>query len=501
MRINTDSMIKALGLTLVATALAACGPESGEPVDNATARDAITANTELISSRMLTSYLFLAESEMFSEVVDGATAGESECWGSTDTNGEFIEECSEPEPVDIDAELEAGTDALQAALEGYVFTESNVETSSGDELVYLLRGSTLCADLQESDAAEYSDCVSSVDDLQIRLAVTSPAAGDVSIDLLVGPDRHNPVSFDVWQDRLALEADLGGIKSTAIYAAGVMGEELPDIPETFEGRGRLELRSASADTFTVEASVLGAIAIANATEGYDVRVAKASPAATFTADAAAKTLTADIQWGAIDALFPAENSPSESEPGGPDIELEEEEATSHVYDLHLGGVTGKALFSVGQELLELEGVGLGADTTTLDVDGERVFGLDLNPADGRALDLTISERDDVVTLTVSPKLDLSLMFALGKARAAFSDLDDSQDWMLDDTIAILLSGATPALELSESGVKVVSGDLQISSTAASITHDASADQCLIEAESDVSTSCEPAPGEDGCVEP
>jgi hypothetical protein len=499
---TTDSMINALGLTLVAATLAACGPEAGEPVDEATTRDAITANTELISTRMITSYRFLAESEVFSRAVDGALVGESECWGGVDESGQPFEECAEPEPVDVDAELDAGTDALQALLTEVVFTDANVESSSGTELVYLMRGANVCADLEIEEADAYAECVTNVDTLEVRLAVTSPAAGDVSIDVLVGPDRHNPFTFDVWQDRIAAEVDLGGIRDTVVFGAEAMGEEAPDLPESFDGRARLELRSPSADVLTVEASVLRAIAIADAAEGWDVRVAQAQPAATLTADAAAQTLTADVAWGAIDAVFPAEFGPSEEHSSG--VEVEEEEPTRHVFDLHVGGATGQAVFTVGQEVLALTGLGLGADTTTLDVDGARVFALDINPDDGRAFDVTLSEVGEALRLAFAPKLDLRATFALGLAPTAFADVDP-ESWMIEDTLSVLLGGADPTIELGEQGVRVVSGELTLASTSAGVSHTAAAGQCMIGEDVEASASCAPAepgaPDQPACEEP
>lgn len=506
MREHTSRIIKALGFTVVASSLVACG---GEPVDNEATQEALTTNTQALSQRVVDSYAFLDESEMFSSAADGVFGqGDVACSGTSGPDGEWIETCEEPAPVELDAEIEQGTEEMLRYLNEYVFVEGNIEQSKRKEVTYLLRGENVCKDLQ-GEAEGYSECVSTVDDLELRLVVTSPQEGDVSIDVLVGPDRFNPVSFDVWQDRLAVEAGLGDIKNAAKFVAKKIGgedvsEELPDV---IKGRVRFELRAEGPKQLAVEASVLQAVEISDVAEGYDIRLAEASPAVSVLADAATEELTYTVNWGAIDAKFPMvqdvyDDAPEpifdggEGDFGGEGFGEPSEER--HVVDLHLAGATGQVLFKASQEVLELRGVGFGAGESTLDLDGERVFAMELNPEDGHTFDMTLREQGEGVEVAFAPGLDLSMLFKFGRVADQFSDLD-VEDWMLDEELSVLFTGDAPALLLGEDQVEVTGGTLTLSSTSRAITHTASANQCLLDAGHGDVALC--APAEPGQPEP
>ena len=485
---------RTLALTLIAGALTACG--DGEPVDNETARQAVSANTDAIAGRVADSYAFLSGSELFGDAAAGLLPGESECSGSIGPDGEFVEECVEPEPVDVSAEIQEGVDELQAALDRYVFVDGNIESNSGREIVYLLRGQNVCADLLAEDPTGYSECVSSVDAAEVRLSVTSPAAGDVSIDVLVGPGRVNPVSLDVWGDRVALEADLGGIKGAIEHVGSALGEPVEGLPETMSGRARAELRASGAKALTFDLSVLQALRVADSAEGFDISVAPASPALSMTADPDADTLSVDVDWGAIDLAFPLDYETYDEQTGEPSGSV------SHAYDLHLGGASASALLTVGQDLLAIQNIGLGADTTTLDIDGKRVVALDLNPDSGRAFDVSFAPNGDAMDVSVSPEFDLSLVLAFHQIASSFPELELGE-WALDDTLSVSLTGTDPKLTVGESGLEVVQGTLTISSLAEGITHSAQANQCVVEADvsEPVCAPVEPGDEDVACDEP
>ncbi|QDG54145.1 hypothetical protein FIV42_26405 [Persicimonas caeni] len=474
--------------TLVTTSLVGCGDDAGggpepQPVDHQTTRRAVENNTTSASLDLRASLGFMRQTSFLGDMVgelDGAgidcgDGGIAEDGTASEPIDEY--ECEAPEP--IEDELERGTAEVIDFLNTRVFVEANIEQQSDLEVTYLLDGQTMCQAEDFGEPAEHQDCIQEVDTLELRLVVTSFGPGDVDIEMLVGPDRHNPLDLEFHEDALAATTDLAELRRAMVFAASALGEELPELPTTMEGRIRAEFAHDGQAIATI--SVLQNVVISG--PDYDIRVSKAQPATRLAVDTAAQTIHGSIDLNAIDVRAPVtETETTWDTTTGAETTTQ----TSYEVDVHLAGASLAATYAVGQERIDVQNAGLGDTTSTLDIDGKRVTTLDLNRDHGRHFDFSIVAGQNGTEFSVSPAFDLELMLKFAQVQDKLDGLDD---WMLDELLRVTLDGAAaPAVRIGDSGVEVLDGYLTISSAAANLTHAVSAGQCLLPPQDD-----EPAP--------
>ena len=478
MTMHRAQILKALGLTFATTALFACG-EEGEPVDTVTTQQALSSNMANFKASGSGVLGFMAESEIAADMFGSGDSFDG-CTLSIDpATGEDIETCNfieEESSFDARPDFERGVDEMVSFLNTKVFVDANLESSTSTSATYLIGPDTVCGDVNPD-----AECVSGIRDLELRVVVTSPNQGDVSFDILLGSARHNPISIDVWQDTLAVQADLGAARSSMQHVATIAGEPeiMEGLPDTMSGRMRMALQRPDANTLTAGFSVLQAIQIADAKEGYSAQIDATQDAATMRADIAAKTIELGVNWGAIDLAGPIKNYEySYDEQTGQEIES----STTFDMAMHLGGLTGSTVFQAAQDSLELTGIGLGQTTSTLDIDGKRVVSVDLNAQDGRAVDLKVSRTLEGNARVEVSKVDLVTALKFGQLAHAVDDLD-VPEWALDETLKVLVDGATPnVIEITDDLIRAVSGKITISSTHLGQTIEVSGDQCLVPVE-------------------
>ena len=471
---------------LVSTSLTACGPDakvetSTANVSHETARQAIDQNTASAGEQISTSLAFLEDSDLFNQGFDfaaSASGSDTVCTPQpVDSNGDPLpggSDCTTTDTsVEFDSDVTGLSDEAVDFFDNAIFVDANVESDSDKSVTYLLHGDVVCS--YQVDGAPDPDCVQQVDDAEIRLYVTSPREGDIDVAVQVGPQKYNPLYFEFYANQLAVEVDLGGVKGAVEHLASVTGGDMPELPATMAGRVRAELRHNADDTMTGALSVLQAINVADG--DYALSVAKKDPFWEITADPANKKLSASLDLGTVDALFPITSTTVDSNGN--------ETSSSVDYDFHLGGASASTVLEAGADLLNITNVGLGDSTSTLDVDGEQVLAVDLNANDGRRYDATIEQTADGVRATVSPKLDLQVAMQFVNAADALGDV---ADWMMDDVLHVTLDGAAkPAVLFRDDGLEVVDGKLTVSLDKAGISREADAGMCVM-GSSDVAAS-------------
>ncbi len=475
-----------MGLAITASA-AACGGDDkgdGESINAVSARQALTGNAEGVASKVSKAIIFLESSDLANRgfqlglgSVETCVSGPSQDGSGADfDSGSCTAEPSEP--VDLQVDLSEPTAELTQYLEEKIFADANIETSSDTQVTFLLKGSVVCD--PDFDGAPNQGCIDQVDNAQVRLKVTSPATGDVDVAVLIGAQKHNPLSIEVHQSLIAAEIDLAGIKGAIAQLSG--GEVDPSLPTTMKGRIRGEIEALGADKARAAISVVTAIDVAGG--DYAVTLAASSPAFEVTADGTAKTITALTNLGALRATGPM-TSESYDDATGDYSEI------SQVLDIAIAGLTAQFDFTAASDSLNLSGLGLGDSTSTVNLDGAQILGIDLNADAGRKFSATIAADGDSTTVIVDPKFDLSVAMD-------FSSLADNQDmpaWTMGDVLKVVLNGTTPTLKFTgdNSVFEVVSGNLVMSLKNAGDSITATAGQC-ISIESDepvVDSSLEP----------
>jgi hypothetical protein len=489
-------MILALGFTV--SMAAACG-EDAEPVDAQTTRQAITQNVDNIAGTLRDSAQFLEQSDLFGQGYGRvAVSGASEDCVST-PDGEFDCTSSEEpaEPFDS-AMVDAPAAELVEFLTTRVFIDANVENATETEVTFLLRGQNVCAGLAAEDFAQ---CKTTLDNAQLRVKVSAPAAGDLDMALLVGESRAKPVVFNLWKKKLAAEVDLAATRAALVSLAGAAGEPAPELPATMSGKFKGSLEALGAKKLRASFAVSQAIQVSDGAD-TDIQIAVASPAMQAVVDGDSKTLTVAVDWKSIQIKAPMTTQVWDDEvpvdPNDPNAGFQPSEPrdVSHLLEVALGGISGTSVLDGAADSFSFQNLGLGDATTTVKVDGVSVFALDLNKDAGRRLSALLSEAGGDTKLELDPKLDLEMTFSF--AQLADKEGIDYEPWMDNDTLSIIADGAAKPTLLLGDKLKVLAGKLTLKSSARAQVLEVNANQCLIDA-GDEPTLC--ADGAEFCADP
>ncbi len=409
---------------------------------------------------------------------------------------------------DLDVDMDQMAEDIVAKLNQYVFVASQIEEEAGTQVVYLLNPEIFCNLVSESDSpqagiptqgdseypmeeidgegSDFADCQELLQKVPVRLSFTSQAEGDIEVDVMLGEERAVALHLEFQTEVLALELDLGTLKQAVDVVNAAMGEE-GDVPVqmlAYQGVVRAELRRLSADQFRMTFQIMEPIHEEVVLDGETFSLQLGSGTVTALADRAAKTVTLTSNLGAITAVFPyqmfidawygaGESQTPERTPDpirADDISDESEvPQVSGSMTLLLAGLSFQGTLAESNDTFSLSNIGFGAGTSSLTKDGETIVAVDLNADAGRAFDLVVAATEqDTVRVSVAPKFDLALAWALGKISA---DLDSTPEGMASETWRITLDGAVkPEIEIlngdNNDWIKVLAGQLTLSSTAA-----------------------------------
>ncbi len=524
-----------------------CAADEGEetktlPLTHEEAAEDASKNTEQVLGGVGDATSFLTESSSISEVLSLFASAESDSAcpvaaeidpetgepvaGAPEPSCEVSDAADEVDLSEFQEELDTAVDELITTLQEEIFIASNIEEEDQDSVTYLLGPELLCG-VSEGDSsgpvddgssaepmsagAPNSDgidpeCAAEVEDAEIRLRVTSPADGDLNVQLLLTDERINPISFELHQDRVGVSADLAQLQK----ALERMGEDLDGL-RSMSGVLEGELIKNGERDVTLRLNVNQALKLEFETEDGEpmsVSLEKSAPTMELRINGADEELSATYDYGAFTlagplSLFadmfeddepvavapvdPLTGEPVAAEP----VEPEPDPVYTGEVELFIGGYEASMTLDGSTDELRLTGLGLGDATSTLKHDGKRVLAIDLNPDDGRHFDMSMRPDDDgTTTMTFEPSLDLSLMFAFKH----LADQLEVPEYLMDDTLRLWFDGDSPKIASGESGVQVLSGAMHLSSSAVPEADiDVDAGQCLLEAEA--SADEEPLPHE------
>jgi hypothetical protein len=152
----------------------------------------------------------------------------------------------------------------------------------------------------------------------------------------------------------------------------------------------------------------------------------------------------------------------------------------------VAGLHGLGKVDLDRQEITFQSVSLGPGPSHAEVRGQRIFQLDLNGDHGRALDLEIAAAGGRPRLSISPRLDLMVMWKLVLIESDLSE--PAPDHLRDETYRLLVDappGEKPTLTQvtatdgrDAEDTKVVSGRLQLSSSKVPRPVTAEAGTCL-----------------------
>jgi hypothetical protein len=307
--------------------------------------------------------------------------------------------------------------------------------------------------------------------------LTSPREGDIDMTLLLGADRHAPLSVSLYRQSLGLRVDLG----EGLAIARDLGEDLEGLREL---AGVLELRLVenAARDYSLELNVLQALSAVVDSDGdtLSTSLGASSPAWNVRLDGNTNTLSAGIDLAAFRLAGPlsafadmlaAEDdggaAPSGTlgsfELGAPIPDPAEEPHYTGALDLFLAGLSGTLRYTADSDVLRFEDLGFGDATTTLKHDGNTLFGLDLNAAQGRRVNLEIIPGDGGgAQINITPSFDLRVALAFEHIADQVEGIADS---LLNDTLRVWFDGPSPTLVVADDQIRLASGTLHLESEA------------------------------------
>ncbi len=525
-------------MALVALGTTACGGDSGggNSVIAIEASQAALTTTENIKNNiegLSEAMKFLEEFGLFQKSYQ-VSSGAMVCYTEMELDPESGEPVESPDgeicewevsEEELEVGMEDAADEMVADLNAYVFVDAQIEEETGSYVTYLLNPEIFCKmyassgqpgelvegdwdggdEYYEEEGDDQADCEELLGQVPVRLKFYSMSVGNVELDVLVGEEKVRAVRFQFHQNQLALELDFAAMKDALdVIEAAMASQEGYDADEAvfsgFQGVVRLELSLVGENQAVVKAEVKSELKGTVATDGQQFSVRLGAGTAEMTVDKSAKTVSIETDLGAfvaefpyqafVDAWYQEEEEPwiDEGEMEGAADSIEEGGGAPQVQGtmkFSLAGLSLQAIIDANKETMELTSLGLGGATSFLELNGQRLIEVDLNPDAGRSFGTAISmAASGNMLLTFLPKIDLSIRWALD---AIAGDIEELPPATADETWRLLFDGTRPTLELlagqqseaTEQWVKVVSGTLTVSSTGApSETFVAQADQCL-----------------------
>jgi hypothetical protein len=388
-----------------------------------------------------------------------------------------------PSMQTTEEQFDSTADDLKTWLRERVLANTNLESKTDDEAIYLLNPDPTCRALPVDGDPPGTlpplnqHCADQLTKLAVRVSMRADGDG-VRLTVMVGPARLQASAFIIHSDLIAVETDLPQAYAASQYADMVLGTDSPTSSthfETLAGKWRISLHKDGDKKVTGAFSVLSDIHVATTDStgapGPDIQLGASDPTLAVTGDGNAESLTVKVAMGALDEK-------GNWDPKGTGVPNR---------DLHVavGGLTGQATFTEASAAIDITGLGVG--DTAIDVRDMRIFDLTLNPADMHRFDLHLT--DDQTTqealAQLTPRFDLSLGFQLGLIASDYTTPPAS--YLTDENYGIKLdnggapAGITgaPASGTFPGGLKVTAGTLSISSNKVTDPVVVPAGKCLI----------------------
>ncbi|CAN5760611.1 hypothetical protein BH11MYX3_BH11MYX3_48340 [soil metagenome] len=343
-------------------------------------------------------------------------------------------------------------DAIIEQLNTTIFTDQN-EVEAG---IYAVPADLVCTESTwDSNGVETTvvdpECAANWNKLALRIRVEENGS-TLTFAVQLGAGHDEPLEISLTHTSLAVSVDLDEAEDAAAAIASALGEEAPNANLAGKINGKLTLLGTAHAQVSLD--IDRAVAVAVAENGADLAGADAFRLTSAAAhvfevdlDGSAGIGAFALGLGATTAHIPGEDS----------------------FDLDLPGASADVTLTANQPL-HINHIGLGDRTTTLSRNGAIGLAIDLNPANGRAFDATITfdQTAGTETISVSPKLDANIMtnhIVLGEDASRY------------DVTRVLLDGSLRGTDGSDQ-VEVLTGSFSISTNPAQYGFSATAGQCV-----------------------
>lgn len=288
-------------------------------------------------------------------------------------------------------------DRLVKFLTERVFTDENLESRSGGSATFRLQGDDLCSDGTYQPPV---GCRPLVDALEVRVVAASQPDDGLDLTLLIGPQRFDPFLVQLRKKSLAVRTKLDQVRASLAFAQTI--QNLPArLPAVLEGTVEVRLDQLAPRDFRLALSVVKDVVVEweGPRGAHSLRLgASAHPLWMVRANAAAGRLELAMDAGPSSYRLPYADVNPKTKAG---MWLE----------LDLSGLSFLALAEQGRDELALTSVGLGDGVSTVKLDGQTLFSVQLNETSGHRANLFVRpDLDGQPLVEVTPELDLALGF-------------------------------------------------------------------------------------------
>jgi hypothetical protein len=374
-------------------------------------------------------------------------------------------------PVPDEASYDWTTDETLAEevnqfLAQQVFVKENVQDTSPDSVTFLLTGEMVCPESYavtcavpgggeetcETSSSQSEECIDAVNRVQLKVVARLIGSDGLDLELRVGS------SPAVWtlhlrSDRVAIDFSLDAAAQAVERIVEVMGEQIT-LPDTLSGAVSATLIFGTPGELTLQGAVTRAIDVdwLQGGDRYRAQIAASDPVSQLTLRTNPPAIDYAIDWGAIEVLLPA---------------AEVWDGASGPLELVLSGLSA-SLTADGDDALEVRGLSVGQGTSHLSLDGKPLVKVDLNPDDGRELDLDLIPQQDGSVFRASPLLDLRVDLDLAQVQPYL--YEQLEPWLLHESYRLRLAGSgsaevsvVPETTTTSGMLEVLLGELRLES--------------------------------------
>jgi len=471
LRSGLAGVVGAAGLFVLGCNSDSGGTPSQRPIDSTEATTAVNQHIDELIAGLAKSSAQMDTTDSTTVATDGANSifSGSSCGGSSGSTS-AIGDIPKSTTKALDEFLrKAATEAKE-----HVFREQLVESKDGNQVIYKVNPADACG--------ANSTCVEKLTQNPVRFAVTANTDDSLNVSLLVGEARHTPATALLGSKEVSARVNLAEVIDTIRLFTDVEGQK--NFPERLSGVLEVALEKRGENDFAISGSVI---------EKFDLLVgqAKGKPVAVtvqpsdptweLTLNSATNTLGYSLNMGAIDGSV-AGAAVCNDQCG-----TKEKTGT---FSGHFGGYSLKTSVSKAATELNISNVGFGNDTSYVALDNDRLGSLDLNANNGRKYSMNFKKTAEGTLVTFEPALDIKLALMLNKLSDSMRV--DMPSWLNDEIFEVMLGGATKPSVLvpapicdssgnatSKSQLKVVTGELTLSSKSLPGKVDVTAGMCLL----------------------
>lgn len=362
----------------------------------------------------------------------------------------------EGEEVDFGAQIEA--------LAELIFTEENHE---GDG-IYRIRGASFC----EIDGEVDAECAAEIDELELRIRATEAGDG-IDLGFRIGPDQDEPFVLELRSDRLSVVIDLADVKDVVTFLSD--GEADAELPKVMEGVVAFSLLVLAEDEVEIQASVRERIRVETDSSG-------SGPALKLETEARDPMLS--VHMGRESLVMAVDVG--RTRVTGPWAEIQGDGLDLGELDVDWQGMSYEIDLQANSDVLAVRNIGLGDGTSTIKLDSETLLSVDLNKDSGRHFDVELTlDEAGLPRLALQPGIELEVSYDLQPLADGGVAVDAP---LLSSSYSFVVRGEKPTLQPVEAdaltgfpgGVRVISGEIEISAEGAEGSLVVAEGQCLVE---------------------